>query len=126
MSANYTGFTPDHIMGAVQNRFFYGLRRTDNGELFIAKADQLKTTDSIIINKPGNPTQNFSEFDEGLDFYEGRDVAHEVVYANLNYEQFRWDDRNISYYVDASGELVARINQTAEYDDGSSSAGNEG
>jgi hypothetical protein len=126
MSANYTGFTPDQIYSAVQNRFFYGLRRTDRGELFISKADQMNATDSITINKPGNPTENFLGFDEGIDFYEGRDVDHEVVYANLNYEQFRWDDRNISYYVDAAGELVARINQTAEYDDGSSSAGNEG
>tara|TARA_B110000503_G_scaffold66683_1_gene104646 strand:- start:2130 stop:2504 length:375 start_codon:yes stop_codon:yes gene_type:complete len=123
MSANYTGFTPDHIYGSVQDRFFYGLRRTDNGELFIAKADQLKTEDSITINTPGDPTQNYSSFEQGQDFYEGRDVNHDLVYENLNYEQFRWDDRNISYYIDAEGELVARINQKYVYDENSSSNG---
>jgi len=123
MSANYTGFTPDHIYNAVQDRFFYGLRRTDNGELFLSKADQLKTTDSITINNPGDPVQNYPSFEQGQDFYEGRDVNHDLVYENLNYEQFRWDDRNISYYIDADGELVARVNQKHVYDDNSSSNG---
>lgn len=121
--SSYTGMTPDHINGAVQDRFFYGLRRTDKGELFIGKADQLKTTDSITINKSGEPSGNYPDFTDGQDFYEGRNTAHEIVYENLNYEQFRWDARNISYYVNAEGELVARINQNYTYDDNSSSDG---
>jgi len=123
MSANYTGFTPDHIYGSVQDRFFYGLRRTDNGELFIAKADQLKSTDSITINKSGDPADNFKNFSEGQDFLEGRDVNHNLVYKNLNYEQFHWDNRNVLYYVNAEGELVVRINQNYTYDENSSSNG---
>jgi len=123
MSGNYTGFTPDHINGAVQDRFFYGFRRTDNGELFLSKSDQLKTQDSITINNPGDPTQNYPSFEQGQDFYEGRDVNHNLVYKNLNYEQFRWDDRNILYYVNSEGELVARINQNYTYDENSSSTG---
>ena len=123
MSANYTGFTPDQINGAVQDRFFYGLRRTDNGELFLSKADQLKATDSITINNPGDPTQNYPNFEQGQDFYEGRDVNHNLVYENLNYEQFMWNDRNISYYVNNDGDLVASINQKHTYDENSSSDG---
>ena len=80
MSANYTGFTPDHINGAVQDRFFYGLRRTDDGELFLAKSDQLKTQDSITINNPGDPTNNYPSFEQGQDFNEGRDVNHNLIY----------------------------------------------
>ena len=57
--SSYTGMTPDHINGSVQDRFFYGLRRTDNGELFIGKADQLKATDSVTINKSGDPKDNY-------------------------------------------------------------------
>jgi hypothetical protein len=123
MSANYTGVTPDQIYSAVQDRFFYGLRRTDQGELFIAKADQLKATDSITINKSGDPKDNFKNFSEGNDFFEGRDVNHELVYKNLNYEQFMWNDRNISYYVNNDGDLVASINQKHTYDENSSSDG---
>ncbi len=123
MSANYTGFTPDQINAAVQDRFFYGLRRTDDGELFLSKADQLKNEDLITVNNPGDPTQNYPSFEQGQDFYEGRDSNHNLVYENLNYEQFRWDDRNIQYYVNSEGELIARINQNYTYDDNSSSNG---
>ena len=123
MSANYTGMSPDHINSSVQDRFFYGLRRTDNGELFLSKVDQLKTTDSITINKPGDPSENYTEFEQSQDFYEGRNINHDLLYKNLNYEQFRWDDRNIQYYINSEGELVARINQNYTYDENSSSNG---
>ena len=123
MSANYTGFTPDQIYAAVQNRFFYGLRRTDNGELFLGKVDQLKNNDTLVINNPGDPTNNYPNFEEGQDFYEGRDVYHNLVYENLNYEQFRWDDRHLLYYINDEGELVVRINQNYTYNDGDSSDG---
>ena len=33
------------------------------------------------------------------------------------------DGRNISYYVDSDGELVARVNHSFTYDDNSSSNG---
>ena len=120
---SYTGFGPGEMTGAIQDRFFYGLRRTDEGELFIGKADQMKNTDTITVNNPGDPTQNYPSFEQGQEFYEGRNVNHDLVYENLNYEQFRWDDRNISYYIDADGELVARVNQKHVYDDNSSSNG---
>jgi hypothetical protein len=123
MSANYIGFTPDQIYSAVQNRFFYGLRRTDQGELFLGKVDQLKKTDTLTINNPGDPTQNFPNYQEGQDFFEGRNTYHNLVYENLNYEQFRWDDRNILYYVNEEGELVLRINASYTYDENSSSDG---
>jgi hypothetical protein len=121
--SNYTGTTPDHINGAIPDRYFYGLRRTDDGELFVAKMDQMSTTDGVTINKPGDPTNNYPSFEEGQDFYEGRDVNHNLVYKNLNYEQMRWDGRNISYYVNSEGELIARVNHSFTYDDNSSSNG---
>jgi len=120
---NYIGTSQDHINASVQNRFFYGLRRTDEGELFIGKVDQLKNEDSLTLNNPGDPTANYPDFTEGQDFFEGRDVNKGLVYENLNYEQFRWDDRNIDYYINSEGELVARVGQNHTYDDGSSSSG---
>ena len=104
-------------------RYFYGLRRTDAGELFLGKLDQLSLTDTIQINKEGDVVDNFPDFDEGAEFFEGRDSAHNLTYKNLNYEQFRWDDRNIDYYINSEGELVARVGQNYTYDDGASSSG---
>mgnify|MGYP001129159357 CR=1 FL=1 len=121
--ANYIGFTPEQIYRAVKNRFFYGLRRTDQGELFLGKLDQVKKDDNITLNNPGDPSQNYPNYEEGQDFFEGRDVNHNLVYENLNYEQFRWDDKNIYYYINDEGELVIKINEPHVYDENSSSDG---
>lgn len=126
MSANYLGQNSDQIVASIQNRFLYGLRRTEHGELFLGKLDQMDANSSIQINKPGDNTNDYDNFEEGSDLYEGRDVNHTIVYSNLNYEQYRWQDKNIWYYVNSDGELVASVNRKIEYDDGSSSAGTEG
>lgn len=123
MSANYIGNSPDQIYTGLQNRYFYGLRRTDDGEVFIGKVDQTSKTDTLTINNPGDPTENFPNFQEGQDFFEGRDVYHNLVYQNLNYEQFRWDDRNLYYYINDEGELVVKVNHRHTYNDGDSSSG---
>ncbi len=112
MSNFYAGQTiKDTIIDNLGERYFYGLRRTDAGELFLGKLDQLSLNDTIQINKEGDVVDNFTDFDEGSEFFEGRDSAHNLTYKNLNYEQFRWDDANLFYYVNEEGELVVRINQ---------------
>jgi hypothetical protein len=119
------GQNADQILSAVRNRYFYGLRRTDSGELFLGKMDQMDANGSIQINKPGDNANDYDQLEEGFDFYEGRDIDHELLYSNLNYEQYRWHDKNVWYYVNSEGELVASVNTKVAYDDGSSSAGNE-
>lgn len=121
--SNYIGNSPDNFYNGFSKKFFYGLRRTDNGELFLGKIDQTQKNATIQINNPGDPANNFPNFEEGQDFYEGRDVNHNIVYENLNYEQLRWDDRNMYYYINEEGELVVKINETHVYDDNSSSNG---
>jgi hypothetical protein len=78
--------------------------------LFIGKVDQLGFNDPVAINNPGNIDDNFKDFDQGYDFYEGRDLNHAKPFKNLRYEQFRWDDVNLNYYINSEGELVVRIN----------------
>jgi hypothetical protein len=123
MTTNYIfGRDTVEILGG-SPRYFYGLRRTDDGELFLAKVDQTSPTDSVQINAPGNSADNYTNFDAGQDFYEGRDVFHNLVFENLNYEQYKWDDRSVYYYINNEGELVVRINQKYTYDENSSSNG---
>jgi len=80
---------------------------------------------SLQVNIPGDPEDNFDNLEEGQNFFEGRDNTHKKVYDNLNYEQFKWDNRNIMYYVDDEGHLVARINQNYTYDPLSAADSNE-
>ena len=112
---SYIGYTPDLILNALPNKFFYGLRRTDEGELFVTKVDMSRKDSAIAINNPGDPADNFPNFQQGQDFYEGRNINHDLVYENLNNEQFLWEDANIFYYVNDEGELVARYNEEYTY-----------
>ena len=83
----------------------------------LLKLINLRQTIAYKLTKKG-PAQNYEDFEQGQDFYEGRNVNHEKVYTNLNYEQFRWDNRSINYYIDDSGNLVARINEGYTYPTG--------
>lgn len=121
--SNFIGMNPSSVYDAVENQFLYGFRRTDQGELFMGKIDQISKDDSITINNPGDPLNNFTNFQEGQDFFEGRDTNHELVYKNLNYEQLRWDSKNLYYYVNAEGELVVSVNKKHNYKDTDSSDG---
>lgn len=119
----YVGSSSQDLLDAVTYRYFYGLRRTDDGELFLNKVDQLSKNDVLQVNNPGLPEENFDQVNEGQDFFEGRDVFHELLYDNLKYEQFRWDSRFLYYYVDEEGLLSVKINEPHSYNENSSSSG---
>ncbi len=112
----FFGRSQEELLGGAP-RYLYALRRTDEGELFFSRVDQLSKNDSIQINEPADGADDFTEFEVGVDFFEGRNVFHELVFDNLNYEQYRWDDRSIYYYLNANGELVARVGQKYPYPD---------
>ena len=119
----YFGNSADNILGGVDGRFFYGLRRTDDGELFITKVYQREPNATIQVNAPGDPNNNYKDFEQGTDFFEGRDQNHEYVYENLTYEQLRWDERHLFYYINDEGELVVRFNRPYTYPTGVSTDG---
>lgn len=116
MSNYYFGRTPEQTLGDTP-RYFYGLRRGEDGSLYLQRNDQIKDKDAIQINDPGVPEENYNEFEAGIDFLEGRDVNHNEVFGNLRYEQYRWDDRPMFYYIDDDGYLVVRINNGYPYEE---------
>ena len=122
MSASnyYFGRTPVETLGD-SPRYWYALRRNADGELYIVRSDQLADLDEYDINLPGDPAENFEDFEPGIDYFEGIDADHEPEYDNMYYTQYRWDDRSVFYYVDAEGQLVQRIFKSFIYPDGVSS-----
>lgn len=107
------------ILGDNNPRYFLALRRDDEGNLYFARINQIKDTESIIINVPGLSENNYQDFEYGVDFFDGRaEEDHSRPYENLYFDQYRWDERNCFYYIDANGNLVARINQAYEYPPG--------
>lgn len=116
----YLGTTPTENLGD-SPRYWYALRRNEDGELFIVRSDQLTDSSEYEINIPGDPADNFEDFEPGIDYFEGIDDEHEPEYANMYYTQYRWDDRSIFYYIDDQGRLVQRIFKTYTYPEGISS-----
>jgi hypothetical protein len=119
MSDNYRfGRSQDELLGGAP-RYFYGLRRDDTtGELIFVRVNQLSRTDAVQINNSGTADGNYEDFQQGVDFFEGRDINHNTVYPNLNYEQYRWDDKSLYYYIDADGQLVAHFGSQYTYPSG--------
>jgi len=104
------------MLGEGNPRFFYGLRRLDDGTLFFNKVDQLSSTASIAVNLPGPNSANFENFEYGVDYFDGRLATdHSRPYPNLYFDQYRWDSKNCFYYIDTQGQLVVRVNQTYIY-----------
>ena len=123
MSSNYyLGTSPLESLGD-SPRYFYGMRRNSDGELFLIRSDQLKDAGDVELNTPGSTAETFDDFEAGIDFFDGIDADHNVIYDNLKYPQYKWDDRSIFYYVDAQGQLVMRINKGYVYPTGISSNG---
>jgi hypothetical protein len=121
MASNYyLGTSPAEALGD-SPRYWYALRRNDDGELFLLRSDQLKDKDSIELNLPGDPAENFEDFEPGIDYFDGIQEDHEIEFANLVWAQYRWDNRNMLYYIDSDGRLVQRINQGFVYPEGTSS-----
>jgi hypothetical protein len=122
-STYYLGTSPDEALGD-SPRYWYALRRNEDGELFFYRSDQLKDKDSIELNIPGAPQDNFEDFEPGIDYFEGIRVDHEVEHPNLVWVQYRWDNRNMLYYIGQDeGRLIQRINQGYTYPEGTSSNG---
>jgi hypothetical protein len=120
-SPYYLGQSPDEALGN-SPRFLYALRRNDDGELFLLRSDQLKDKDSIELNIPGPVAENYENFEPGVDYFDGVTADHEVAYDNLVWTQYRWDDRNMLYYIGTEeGRLIVRINQGYVYPTGTSS-----
>ena len=113
---NYVG-APDlsSLLGEGNIRYFYALRRDDEGFIYLTKVDQVLGDDVVQVNRPGNATDDFDSFEFGIDFFDGILDDKSRPYPNLTFDQYKWDERNIYYYINDEGELVARINKKYEY-----------
>jgi hypothetical protein len=122
----YVGNSPQNIVDGIIKRYFYGIRRNDDGELFLVRADQLNGGEEnvVTVNDIGDSPENFPDWEEGIDFLDGIDENHDVVYDNLRYPQLRWDGRSLLYYIDPTdGQFIVRISEAYEYPENISGPG---
>jgi len=114
----YIGTSPTDVINGFIKRYYYGLRRNDDGELFLIKVDQLSggNENIAVINDIGIAAENYLDFEEGIDYLAGIDEDHEIVNDNLRYPQFKWDNRSLTYFIDpADGQFIQRLSETYTY-----------
>jgi hypothetical protein len=119
-SSYYLGTTPTEGLGN-SPRYWYALRRNEDGEIFLVRSDQIIDRDAYELNIPGPTEEDFDTFVVGVDYLDGIDATHELVKENMFYPQYRWDDRSLFYYVDSEGMFTVRINKGYTYPTGISS-----
>lgn len=120
----YVGNSPQDVLSGYLKRYFYGIRRNDDGELFVIRADQLTGDAVVVINDIGVDENNFLDFEEGINFLEGIDATHDVVHPNLRYPQIKWDGRPLTYFVDpVDGQFILRVGEDYQYPDNISGPG---
>lgn len=120
----YIGTSPSEVQAGFIKRYFYGLRRNDDGELFFVVVDQLRGGDDnvIVINDLGIEEENFPDFEEGIDFLDGLDEDGTIRYPNLRYPQMKWENRSLLYYINQdTGQFIQRISEAYDYPTGVSS-----
>lgn len=118
--AYYVGGSPQDALEGISKKYLYGLRRNDDGELFLTRVDQLNggEDNSIVINEQGDSVDSFPDFQEGVDYLDGVDAEHNTVYENLRYPQLKWDSRLLNFYIEPeTGQFVQRVSESVEYSD---------
>jgi hypothetical protein len=98
-----------------EQRYLYALRKDEDGTLFIARVDTFNVDDSIELFTGVMPTA-FEDmtFPPTEDYHDNRNPnTKELTYdrQEVKYEQWRMDNRLISYYLDADGSFVASIGE---------------
>lgn len=116
----YIGTSPAEVQQGFIKRYFYGMRRNDDGELFLVVSDQLLGGENnvLVINNLGTADDNYPDFEEGIDNLDGIDAEKNVLYPNLRYPQFKFDGRSLLYYIESdTGFLVQRISEAYQYEE---------
>lgn len=95
-------------------RYLYALRKDDDGTMYMARVDINSSTDTIELFPNLRPAEFEDIVFPGDDYFANRDATtKELTYDRdeVKYEQWRWDPRLITYYINDNGEFVMAINQ---------------
>lgn len=109
----YIGPTPE------DGYYFYGLSRTNDGELTFGKLDLNYDYDQsleIVDLTLRDDQENQHQFQGiGTNYFDGRDENHVKADQSLKYEQYKWSTEDLYYFIDSDGNLVMRTNRGYDY-----------
>tara|TARA_S200000501_G_scaffold36018_1_gene29788 strand:- start:845 stop:1210 length:366 start_codon:yes stop_codon:yes gene_type:complete len=91
----------------------HALRRDSEGMLHYTKA---RSTEDDVFDFHRLDGEQYENFLQGTDYVtEPSGAKVTTTDPDDKYQQFRFDFRNILYFIDDEGYLVARLNKTYDY-----------
>lgn len=104
------GKTVDQFKNSSET-YFFGLRRTEDGDLYLTKTKLNSGGDAVELFPTAVPAEFSSHEVPGDDYFDGRAEDHTLEYnaEELKYEQWKWVDGVRSYYIDSEGYFVVSI-----------------
>jgi len=95
-------------------RYFYALRKDDDGTLYVSRVD-LNTKGDAVDLFPNLPPAEFEGFTiPGDDYFDNRDATDKTLTHprdQVKYEQWRWDERLLSYFINEDGVFTIAIGE---------------
>ncbi len=92
----------------------HALRRDKDGMLRYTKA---RSTDDEVFDFHRTDGEEYTDFLQGQEYIDATPNAAKA-YSNDpddKYQQFRFDFRHLTYFIDSDGYLVARLNKTYDH-----------
>ena len=91
----------------------HALRRDADGMLYYTKA---RATEDAVFDFHRTDGEEYTDFLQGTEYVTANAGAKALSNdPDDKYQQFRFDFRNLTYFIDDSGYLVARLNKTYDY-----------
>ena len=91
----------------------HALRRDKDGMLYYTVA---RSTEDAVFDFHRTDGEEYTDFLQGTEYVNA--AAGAKAYTNDTddkYQQFRFDFRNLTYFIDDDGYLVARLNKTYDH-----------
>ncbi len=91
----------------------HALRRDAEGMLWYTKA---RSTEDVVFDFHRTDGEAYPDFLQGTEYVEAPAGARTLTTdPDDKYQQFRFDFRNLTYFIDDDGYLVARLNKTYDH-----------
>ena len=91
----------------------HALRRDADGMLWYTKA---RSTEDAVFDFHRTDGEAYTDFLQGVEYVTADAGAKKLTNdTDDKYQQFRFDFRNLTYFIDDEGYLVARLNKTYDY-----------
>ena len=94
----------------------HALRRDESGMLHYSKARSTEDNSATPFDYHRMDGTQYDDFLQGTEYVTADAGAKKLTNdPDDKYQQFRFDFRNLTYYIDDEGYLVARLNKTYDH-----------